>query len=116
GIEDDLAGRRITRVVLVSDAEIEIAKWHPDALAAPAHMDHLAHERHGLPEGRASLGRQFLLEAGSEGEVTGADDQLAHVMSREDLGYRSTIHCRAHQGTQGPIWRSGGRHGSCRRS
>src|SRR5215470_16438185 len=86
GIKDDLAGRRIAGVVFVADAEVEIAERHPHALAAPAHMDHLAHERHGLPERRAGLWRQFLLEAGSECELTGADDQLAHAsgsLSRE---------------------------------
>src|SRR5215475_5230574 len=79
GIEDDLAWRRIARVVLVGDAEVEIAERHPHALAAPAHMDHLAHEGHGLPERRAGLWRQLLLEAGVEGELTGTDDQLAHA-------------------------------------
>ena len=39
GIEDDLAGRRIAGGVLVGDAEVEITERHPDALAAPAHMD-----------------------------------------------------------------------------
>src|SRR6202035_879362 len=78
GIEDDLAGRGIAGVVLVRDAEIEIAERHPDPLAAPAHMDGLALERHGLAKGRAGFWRQLFLETGLEGEVAGADNELAH--------------------------------------
>ena len=80
GIEDDLAGRGIAGVVLVGDAEVEIAERHPHALAAPAHMDRLALERHRLLERGAGFRREFLLEAGVEGEVTGANDQLAHAV------------------------------------
>src|SRR5260370_23684483 len=78
GIEDDLAGRGIAGVVLVTDAKIESSERHPDPLAAPAHMDGLALERHGFTKGRAGLGRQLLLEAGLEREVAGVDDELAH--------------------------------------
>src|SRR3954453_10733177 len=56
GIKNDLAGRGIAGVVFVGDAEVEIAKRHPDPLAAPANMDHLALERHRLFESCASLG------------------------------------------------------------
>src|SRR5205823_3757305 len=58
--------------------EIEIAERHPDALAAPAHVDRLALERHRLAKRRNGLWRQLLLETGLEGEFTGADNQLAH--------------------------------------
>src|SRR4030081_1975110 len=78
GIEDDLAGRGIAGVVLVRDAEIEIAKRHPDPLAAPAHMDRLALERHRLAKGRAGLGRQLFFKTGLERKVAGADNELAH--------------------------------------
>src|ERR1700716_4605452 len=77
GIKDDLSGRGIAGVVLVTDAEIEIAEWHPDPLAAPAHMDRLALERHRLAERRAGLGRQLFLETGREYEVTGAGIEVA---------------------------------------
>src|ERR1700716_2148255 len=78
GIKDDLAGRGIAGVVLVGDAEIEIAERHPDPLAAPAHMDRLALERHRLAKGRAGFGRQLFLETGLEREVAGADNELVH--------------------------------------
>src|SRR5437899_5012532 len=78
GIENDLAGCGIAGVVLVGDAEIEIAERHPDTLAAPADMDRLALERHRLAKRRHRLRRQLLLEAGLEGEFTGSDNQLAH--------------------------------------
>src|SRR6516225_8768091 len=82
GIKDDLTGRRIARVVLIGDAEIEIAERHPDSLAAPAHVDRLALERHGLAKGAHSFWRQLLLEAGIENKVAGADDQSAHASLR----------------------------------
>src|ERR1700716_3875352 len=78
GIKDDLAGRGIAGVVLVGDAEIEIAERHPDTLAAPAHMNGVALERHRLAKRRNGLWRQLLLETGPEGEFTGTDNQLAH--------------------------------------
>src|ERR1700704_4555322 len=80
GIKDDLAGRGIAGVVLVADAEVKIAERHPDPLAAPADMDHLAHERHRLAKRRAGLGRSFVLEAGLECKVAGVDVELAHAM------------------------------------
>src|SRR6185369_399626 len=57
GIENDLARRGIAGVVLVGDAEIEIAERHPDPLAAPADMDRLALERHRLAKGGHGLRR-----------------------------------------------------------
>src|ERR1700722_19206356 len=79
GVENDLAGRRIAGVVLVRDAEIEIAERHPDPLAAPADVDGLAFERHRLAERRTGLRRQLLLETRPEREVSGMDNQLAHL-------------------------------------
>src|ERR1700682_204551 len=79
GIENDLARRGIAGVVLVTDAKIEISERHPDPLAAPAHMDGLALERHRLAKRRAGLRRQLLFETGLEGEVAGMDDELAHL-------------------------------------
>src|SRR5260370_9880 len=93
GVKNDLAGRRIAGVVLVRDAEIEIAERHPDPLAAPAHMDRLALERHRLTKSRARLGRQLFLETGMECEVAGVDNELAHlgilVMADEVGRYRN---------------------------
>src|SRR5437879_929433 len=85
GIQDDLAGRGIAGVVLVGDAEIEIAERHPDSLAAPAYMDGLALERHRLAKGRAGLGRQLFLKTGLEREVAGADNELAHEWDSQCL-------------------------------
>src|SRR5262249_21863710 len=74
----ELAGRRIAGVVLIGDAEIEIAERNPYALPAPAHMHDLALERHVLEERRAGLRRRFGLEPCVEGERAGGDFQLAH--------------------------------------
>src|SRR5512143_3320623 len=86
GIEDDLAGRGIARVVLVADAEIEVAERHPNALAAPAYMDDVALERKGLAERCDGLWRRLFLEPGVEGEIAGADHEFAHVISLRRRG------------------------------
>src|SRR5579863_4828064 len=78
GIKDHLARRRVAGVVLIADAKVQIAERHPDPLAAPAHMDKFAVERHCLAEGRTSFGRQLFFETGLEREVPGVDDQSAH--------------------------------------
>jgi hypothetical protein len=57
GIKDHMARRRIAGVVLIADAKVQLAERHPDSLAAPAHMDKFAVERHGLAERRTSFGR-----------------------------------------------------------
>src|SRR5882672_12212855 len=85
GIKYDLAGRWIAGVVLVGDAEIEIAERHPDALAAPAHMDRLALERHRLAKGGAGLGRKLFFKTSLEREVAGADNELAHLKLSDGL-------------------------------
>src|SRR5580765_273090 len=74
GIEDDLAGCGLAGVVLDRDAEVEVAKRHPDPLAAPADMDRLALERHGLAKCRDRLRRERFLKTGLEREVAGADN------------------------------------------
>src|SRR6185437_7545359 len=79
GIKNDLARRGITGVVLIGDAEVQIAERHPDPLAAPAYMNRLALERHRLAERGACFGRQLFFEAGLECEVAGADNELAHA-------------------------------------
>src|ERR1700676_5266889 len=81
GIENDLARRWIAGVVFVRDTEIEIAERHPDPLAAPADMDGLAFERHCLAERRAGLRSQLFLEARLEGEGSGVDNELAHLLN-----------------------------------
>ncbi len=78
GIEDQLPGARVAGVVLVADAEIEIAQRHPDAFAAPADVDDLADERQVLAERRAGLGRKLLLEPCLKGEGSGGDLELRH--------------------------------------
>ena len=65
-------------MVLVGDAEVEIAERHPDRLAAPAHMDGLALERHHLAKGRAGFWSQLFLKTGWESKVAGVDKELAH--------------------------------------
>jgi hypothetical protein len=42
-------------------------------------MDRLTLERHRLAKGRAGFGRQLFLETGLKREVSGADNELAHL-------------------------------------
>src|ERR1700753_3591865 len=79
GIKDDLAGRGIAGVVLIGNAEIQIAERHPDPLAAPADVDRLALERHRRATRRASLWRLFFFKAGLKPEVARVDNELAHL-------------------------------------
>src|SRR4029079_13554498 len=78
GIKDDLTRRRIAGVVLVSDAEVAIAERDPHRLPAPAHVHHLALERHVLEECRTGLRRGFALEPRIEGVGASGDLQLTH--------------------------------------
>src|SRR6185312_3353561 len=108
-IKNDLAGRGIAGVVLVGDAEIEIAEWHPDTLATPADMDRLALERHRLAKRRHRLGGQLLLEARLEGEFAGTDNQLAHRSLLPDTGKGrrfSRINYSRNPRKQGPFQRT----------
>src|SRR5487761_2349122 len=76
GIKNDLTRRGKAGVVLIADAEIEIAERHPDPFAAPAYMDSLALERHRPAESRAGLGCQLFFETCLEREVAGVNDEL----------------------------------------
>ena len=84
-------GRRIAGVVLVDYAEIEIAERQPDPLAAPAHVNHLAFERHGATERGAGLRRQFFFKPRVEREVAGVDNQLAHFSDLAITTIRATV-------------------------
>src|SRR5579863_5578605 len=77
-IKNNLAGRRIARVIFITHAEIQIPKRHPDSLPAPAHMDSLALEWHRAAKSGDRLRRQLLFETGLEGEVARVDDELTH--------------------------------------
>jgi hypothetical protein len=105
GIKDDLAGRGIAGVVLVGDAEVEVAERHPDPLAAPAHMDRLALERHRLAECRAGPGRELFLETGVKCEVAGADNELAHsgILVMADEGRRNRLQPRIPEARNIPV-------------
>src|SRR3954465_4590407 len=85
GGEQDLPGRRVARVVLEADADVELAERDPGRLAAPAHVDHLLLERQQLRERGAGLRRALLLETGREAVGPGGDRQHGHVLSPEVL-------------------------------
>src|SRR5688572_26399149 len=66
GVDQDLAGRRVARVVLVAHPELEVAERDPGRLAAPADVDDLLLERQQFGERRTGLGRPLLLHPGPE--------------------------------------------------
>src|SRR3954451_16098292 len=78
GVEEDLPRRRVARVVLEADADVELAERDPGRLAAPAHVDHLLLERQQLRERRARLRRALLLEARPERVWAGRDPEHGH--------------------------------------
>src|SRR4051794_31660221 len=78
GIEQDLPGRGMARLVLEADADVEGAERDPRRLAAPAHVDDLLRERQELRERGACLRRALLLETGREGVGPGGDRQHGH--------------------------------------
>src|SRR4051812_24833811 len=88
GVEEDLARRRVARVVLEADAELELAERDPRRLAAPAHVDDLLRVRQQLRERGAGLRRALLLEPRLERVRPGGDRQHRH-------GFRSPRWSRA---------------------
>src|SRR3954454_25328722 len=81
GVEQDLPRRRMARVVLEADADVELAERDPGRLAAPPHVDHLLLERQQLREGGARLRRAILLEPRLERVRPGGDLQHGHGIS-----------------------------------
>src|SRR5438105_688568 len=68
-IPQNLAGRRMTRVILVADVELELAERYPAPLSAPATVHELLLVRQQLPKRRARFRRQLLLKLGDELEL-----------------------------------------------
>src|SRR5713226_1606387 len=65
-VEQQVSGRRMARVVLVTELEVELAERDPGRLAAPPRLDQLGVQRQHRLEGRACLGRGVALEPREE--------------------------------------------------
>src|SRR5690349_881936 len=78
GIPQQLAGGRVAGVVLVADAECEIAQRNPASLAAPARVDDLLAVGQQRAKRRAGLRRVLLLQTGGVDERAGGDTQRSH--------------------------------------
>src|SRR6516165_8560370 len=76
GIKDDLAGRGEARMVLVAEAEIEIAQRNPTSLAAPAHMNDALAIGQEARELGAGLGRRGAFETRAEAKGAGGDAEI----------------------------------------
>src|SRR2546426_12027850 len=72
-VEQQLPRARVARVVLVSEAEVELAERNPRRLAAPAGLDDLGLERQYRLERVARLGRRVGLEPGEKTNVPNGD-------------------------------------------
>src|SRR4051812_34794076 len=90
GVEQDLAGRRVARVVLEPDPDVELPERDPGRLAAPAHVDDLLRERQELRERGARLRRALLLEARRERVGPGGDRQHGHGVLSSVVGWGVT--------------------------
>src|SRR5260370_10422892 len=77
-VEQQVSRRRVARVVLVAEVEVEVTERNPTCLAAPAGLDQLAFEGQQLTEGGAALRRALGLEASHESPVAG--DDLEHMV------------------------------------
>ena len=62
GIDNHLPRRRIARMILIGQAEIEITQRDPDAFAAPAYMNDLVFIWQQLAENCDGFGRACALE------------------------------------------------------
>src|SRR5439155_18887745 len=79
GMQDDLARRRITRSVFISEAEVERAERDPARLAAPAHMDQALAIRQQALEAGAGLRRCGTFKARAEDEWPRLDGDIGHL-------------------------------------
>src|SRR5260370_17615492 len=77
-VEQHVSRRRVARVVLVAEVEVEVTERNPTCLAAPTSLDQLAFEGQQLTEGRAPFGRALVLEASHESQVACYD--LDHMV------------------------------------
>src|SRR6266566_6915563 len=78
-VKKKVARRRVARVVLVTEIELQVAERDPRRLAAPARLDELGFEgQHGL-EFRAGFRRALGLEAGCEAQPR---DQYLYFYAR----------------------------------
>src|SRR5258706_5404959 len=75
-IQKEVAGRRVARVVLIAEVEVQLAERDPRCLAAPASLDDLRLERQHGYELCARLRRELGLEARHEAQPRDPDFDL----------------------------------------
>src|SRR5215213_1398110 len=80
GVEQDLAGRGVARVVLEAQPGAHVAERDPGRLPAPAYVDDLLAEREQPLERLAGPRGVLALPAGREGEGPRGDRQIAHAL------------------------------------
>src|SRR5206468_1596235 len=97
-VDEDLAGRGVTRVVLVVDAETLLAHRHPGRLAAPADVDELASQGKEPPYRGGRLRRRLLLETRPEGERARGDPEHPHRGRTIPAAHGGPFHPRAGHG------------------
>src|SRR6266852_5781340 len=90
-VDNDLAGCREARVVLVVEAKIKIAERDPARLAAPAHMDDALAIGQEAGELRAGLRRRRAFEARGEAERAGGDANRLHGALSSAVGRSGAV-------------------------
>src|SRR5713226_5232076 len=90
-VDNDLAGRREARVVLVAEAKIKIAERDPARLAAPAHMDDALAIGQEAGELRAGLRCRYAFEARGEAERAGGDANRLHGALSSAVGRSGAV-------------------------
>src|SRR5438067_2076147 len=93
GMQQDLAGCRIARRILVADPEIEPTQWDPAGFAAPAHMDDALTVRQHRLEPLAAARRGGALKPGHKREASGCDANILHCVPLP-VAFEKAIRCR----------------------
>src|SRR2546430_16070595 len=80
-VEQQWPGPGVARVVLVAEAELELAERDPRSLSAPAGLDELGLERQHRLERLACPGRRVGLEPGEKAQVSDGDLEV-HALTK----------------------------------
>src|SRR6266851_4547393 len=78
-IQQQVSGRRVARVILVAEVQVEVAERDPGGLSAPARLDETGLEWQHRREPRTRPGRPLDLEPGIEFKAADSDPYSFHV-------------------------------------
>src|ERR1700694_2355218 len=104
GVEQQMSRRRVTRVVLEAEAEIEVAQRDPGGLTAPPRLNEAGPERQHGDELRARCRSPLPLLASSDPQLGDPDPQAGHaaMATLSDRGGPSGLLGPFRRGRSGP--------------